>query len=223
MLVKTDNRFEEKLKDITTVTGEVVTLYQDIISSPEWAARIHGEVVSPPASLNRQGKYYKNATIDVQEGDKIYFHYGTYLDPAKNIYWEGERYYLVDYWDVLARVRDGVLSVVGDWVLMEEVERKRKLSTVILNAYSPEPSVGIVRFVGTPYDASVLRTADGELQPGDTVLYRTYEGEVFKNQIEGVWYACCRSEDIYCKVDEETIEATSQPGGEPTQGVLEAS
>lgn len=209
MLVKTDSRFEDVLKEITTVTGEVVTLYQDVITKPEWAARIHGEVLSPPASLNRLGKYYKNATIDVKEGDKIYFHYGTYLDREKILHWEGERYFLVDYWDVFARVRDGVLSVVGDWVLLEEIEKKRKLSNVILNAEVKEPSVGIVRFVGTPYDASVLQTTDGELQPGDMVLYRTYEGEVFKNEIEGVWYACCRSEDIYCKVDEQTTEAAS--------------
>jgi len=59
--------------------------------------------------------------MDLQVGDKVYFHYLT-VDPNNLVEVDGKDYYQVDYFNIFCYKRDGEMHMTNEWCLVEPVE-----------------------------------------------------------------------------------------------------
>src|SRR5690349_20152373 len=140
IIFKTDTLFNEKTK-FKGVGGKEIVFRPDF--NPTMHARIYGEVVSVPGELSKipisqvsRGiptyhdyspffyKYVSDIVNELAEGDRIYYHFNTVMNPY-NILEEkqedGKRmfYMKVRYDQVICSVRDGAIKMIGGYTLVE--------------------------------------------------------------------------------------------------------
>jgi hypothetical protein len=79
-------------------------------------------------------------------GDKLYFNFNVVLDDDNLIVHEGHEYWIVDYWNAIALVRDGVVLPVGSYILIDPIEEEIKSDLIIIPEMSKtkEENKGIV-------------------------------------------------------------------------------
>lgn len=159
------------------------SIYIDTTYNPQDHIRIFGKVVSAPRKVSKE---YQSLGIKpvVQAGDRVYFNYLTCMSPENrlDVIEDGvpKIYWLVDYHEAMAYVRDGQINTIGIWVLMEPVfheEQKTAGGLIIPEAYrKKEDLYGIYRFGNDP----------------ELVGEKVYFDPIgkFLNKIEDVEYYC---------------------------------
>jgi len=155
--------------------------------------REYGEVVATPKLLST----HLDTTMDVQIGDKIYFHFHTVSDENR-IELEGEIYYKVHYSQVYCAIRDNRLIMLNDYLLATpkmESEDDIKTPGGIYLKMEPEP---------IPLRAIVAHIPAGpgfdEIQVGDEIYYNSHSDVPIS--IEGKSYYRMRQQDVLAKYTE---------------------
>jgi co-chaperonin GroES (HSP10) len=179
IFVTIDKKFQDEIKT------ETLTLYKDTTFAPEWNVTTYGTVVSIPHRVETKfidEDFFENVLV----GDKIYFNYQTLLDDSNCIIHEGIEYWAVEYYNVIALVRDGEIKPVGSYILIEATTTELKSNVVIIpdNCKSVETNKGIV-------------ASSNILSSGDIVEYDPV-GK-FENTIEGKKYYCMYNSNIFLK------------------------
>lgn len=181
IFVTIDKKFQDEIKT------ETLTLYKDTSFDPEWNVTTYGTVFSIPHRVETkfiEEDFFENVLV----GDKIYFNYQTLLDDSNCILHEGNEYWGVEYYNVIALVRDGEIKSVGSYVLIEATTTELTSDVVIIpdNCKSVETNKGVVAFSNI-------------LSSGDIVEYDPI-GK-FENTIEGKKYYCMYNSNIFLKYE----------------------
>lgn len=163
---------EKKLNDEIDFNGQKI--YFDPSFNPEWNAFPYGTVVSPPA---RNPLISDTFVHNVQKGDKLYFNYNVTFDKDNLIEHDGEEYWLVDYYNALAIVREGKIIPVGDHIIVEKQEEEVTHSFLII------PEIANKKVVNT---GKVAASNDPSIPEGSEVTFD--EIGMFENEIEGKKY-----------------------------------
>lgn len=147
-------------------------IYIDTSFKPEQHVVITGEVVAVAQRLPKEfngGDFYDTVKV----GDKLYFHYLVVLDEDCRIKLDKE-YYLVDYFQALATVRDGKVFPVGEHILIEPIDQEVTHDTLVIpdSVKKQETNKG-----------RVFASNDPEIPEGSIVEFEPV-GK-FENEIEG--------------------------------------
>lgn len=164
-----------------------LTLFQDTTFRPEWNVNTTGTVVSVPGRVDTQ-HYEDDFVTNVKEGDKLYFNFNVTLDLDNLLEYEGKEYWMVDYYNAIAVVRDGKIIPVGSYILIEPQEEEVKNSLIEIPKYlqKKETNRGIV------FSSNMAETPSGSLVEYDPI------GK-FDNEIEGKKLYCMYNSNIYYK------------------------
>lgn len=146
-------------------------IYLDPSYRPEWNAFPYGTVHSTPL---RDPYISDDFVCNVKKGDKLYLNYGVIVDESNCLEQDGKEYWMVDYYQALAAVRDGEIIPVGEHILIEPIVEEVKHDTLII----PEMSKKKVTTKG-----KVFASNDPEIPNGSTVLFESRG--MFENEIEG--------------------------------------
>ena len=180
MRIPRDNflvQVERPYDDVVEINGMEIAL--DIKFDPYKFARQYGIVYSTPIALPN------GLEFDVKEGDKIYFHHlvtgaksGVTIDKkiedesgqqhkSENLVdWvDDENVYKVHWQQIYARVRDGEVHMLNDYVLVEPVKETeneiKSESGLFLKANQEEKSnVGILKYVNSNTEALGAKVGD---------------------------------------------------------------
>jgi len=167
-------------------------LYLDTSYQPDWHRKIHAEVVALPDRIDQDHYAYQGIHQKVEVGDRIYFHYLS-LTPHNRLELQGEDYYLVDYYYIFCRIKNGGIEALNGWVLVEPQKDKpgKTPSGLVTSAFSKtSTSYGTVRYIG-PHQKGELGLG---LNQGDKILFS--KDSDFKNTIEGTEYFTMQQEDL---------------------------
>lgn len=146
-------------------------IYLDGSYRPEWNAFKYGTVHSIP----KKNEFITDDFVyNVQVGDKLYINYGVIVDESNMIEHNGKEYWLVDYFQALATVRDGNIYPVGEHILIEPIEEEVKHDFLII----PEMSKKRITKTG-----NVFSSNDPSIPVGSKVMFE--ERGMFENEIEG--------------------------------------
>jgi co-chaperonin GroES (HSP10) len=163
IIVSIENKFNDQ-----TESG----IYIDTSFKPEQHVVITGKVEAVaqrvPKDFRADGFY---DTVEV--GDKLYFHYLVLLDEDNKIQLEKD-YYLVDYFQALATVRNGKVYAVGEHILIEPIEEELTNDTLIIPDSVKKQQTNRGR---------VFASNDPEIPEGSIVEFEPI-GK-FENEIEG--------------------------------------
>ena len=146
-------------------------IYLDPTYQPEWNAFKYGTVHSIP---KRNQFVSDDFVFNVEVGDRLYINYGVIIDESNLIENEGQEYWLVDYFQALACVRDGKIIPVGEHILIEPIEEEVKNNFLII----PEMSKKKITKTG-----NVFASNDPSIPLGSKVAFE--ERGMFENEIEG--------------------------------------
>ena len=111
--------------------------------NPADLAQIVGEVVSLPKRITTEERSYENLSLDnIQVGDTAIFsyrviwnhqvvmkyNYATGKDEEdvvlhNSVWYRGEEYFRADIMDIFAVIRDGNLTMLNNWVMVEDMEK----------------------------------------------------------------------------------------------------
>lgn len=154
--------------------------------------REYGKVVSVPRSLSPELK----TKMNLQVGDKIYFHFHT-VSEENRYEVNGQRVYKVHYSEVYCAIRDEQIIMLNDYVLCEPVmETEEDIKTpagiYLKSAPEPIPLRASVTHLNEPVDGS-----SSELKAGDHIYYDTHSDVPIT--IEGHAYYRMRKQDILAK------------------------
>lgn len=178
---------EKKFKDQTD-SG----IYIDTSFKPEHHVVITGKVeavaLRTPKEF-RSGEFYDTVRV----GDKLYFHYLVLLDDDNRIQLDKD-YYLVDYFQAMATVRDGKVYPVGEHILIEPIEEEVTHSHIIIPDIAKKKDTNRGR---------VFASNDPEIPEGSIVEYDPI-GK-FENEIEGKKLYVMYNSNILAKHEEEQI------------------
>jgi hypothetical protein len=157
-------------------------IYFDPTYQPEWNAQPFGIVHSVP-EVNPI--MWDGFVFNVQPGDKLYFNYGVVLDDDNLIEDGGIKYRLVDYFNAIAIVRNGVIHPCGDYTIVEPIE------DVITSDFIhiPEMSKKFVTNRG-----KIIASNHEEVPVGSIVQFD--EIGMFENTIEGKKYYTMSVNDL---------------------------
>jgi co-chaperonin GroES (HSP10) len=138
IFVTIDKRFNEEV-----VTEGGLKLYKDPSFNPEENSTTVGVVSATPAKHDTKN-FAPDFKFNVKEGDKLYFNFNITIDPANMVEVDGVEYWMVDYFDAIALVRDGKIHPVGSYLLVEPQEEVIKTSLIIPEMVNKEKNRGTV-------------------------------------------------------------------------------
>lgn len=173
---------EKKYQDELDFNGGKI--YLDPSYRPEWNAYPFGNVHSVPLRNPLLGDDY---VYNVQEGDRLYINYGVITDESNCLEFGGEEYWQVDYFQALARVRDGKIEPVGPHILIEPMQEEVTHSTLVIPEMSRKKIVN---------RGKVFASNDPEIPEGSIVSFE--EMGMFENEIEGKKLFVMFNSNILC-------------------------
>lgn len=115
IFVTIEKKFQDEIK-----TESGLIFYKDTSFKPEENSTVVGVVTHIPENVDRL-TVPDDFVHNVQVGDKLYFHFNVVLDPDNSFEEDGVQYWIVNYWDAIAIVRDGVIKPVGEFILIDPV------------------------------------------------------------------------------------------------------
>lgn len=166
ILVTIEKRFQDEV-----VTESGLKLYKDSSFKPEENSTTVGVVAAVPAKHDVHN-FPPDFKFNVKNGDKLYFNFNITIDPANALEHDGVEYWMVDYFDAIALVRDGEIHPVGSYLLIEPMEEEIKTDLIIPEIVNREGNRG-----------KVVASNDPEIPVGSEVEYE--EIGKFWNIIEG--------------------------------------
>jgi co-chaperonin GroES (HSP10) len=179
-------QIEKKFQDeIETESG--IKFFKDTTWKLEENSTTCGTVTAIPMHVDRvhiDADFQHN----VQVGDKLYFNFNVVLDPDNRIEHEGEEYWIVDYWNAIALVRNGEVLPVGSYILIDPIEEEVTSELLIIPelAQKKEKNRGVV-----------YSSLDPNIPNGTEVEYE--EVGKFWNIIEGKRLYCMYNNNILIK------------------------
>lgn len=177
---------EKKFQDeIETESG--LKLYKDTSFKPEENSTVVGIVAGVPSKTNPKA-FSDDFQFNIKVGDKLYFNFLIVLDPVNMIEIDGKEYWMVDYFDAIALVRDSQIHPVGSYILIEPLEDE--VTSDVL--YIPDASKKVEGTRG-----KVWASNDPEIPVGCEVEYEDI-GK-FWNVIEGKKVYCMFNNNIMLK------------------------
>ncbi len=153
-----------------------------------------------------------NIVPEVQNGDRIYFHYNTVTEENRINTNDGSKIYKVRYDNVFCAVRNNTIIPIGGYVMVEalwdeeteeidlkgheKVRGKVSASGLITELHDkPKALQGIIAHIGTP----LIGDPDLGLVKGDKVYFLKYSE--FQNKLEGKNYWVMRQKDVIGKIE----------------------
>jgi co-chaperonin GroES (HSP10) len=182
IFVTIDKRFQD---EVTTDSG--IVFYKDTSYHLEENSTTVGIVAAIPDKYDR-AMGTEDFKANVQVGDKLYFNFLVTVDEENRIEVDGKEYWMVDYFQAIALVRDGEIHPVGDYILIEPIEEKVESSLIIPDVVEKEKTRG-----------RIFASNEPGLDPGDEVEYESV-GK-FWNIIEGKRVYCMYATNILFKWD----------------------
>lgn len=176
----------------------------------EWNEAAHisryGVVVRVPERLTLKtfenmespGMMEWETDIEIEEGDLVFF--GKMASANAPIINVGEStYFLLNYGDLILRVRDGDVSPLNGYVLLEKVVETVRVEGLVLDfGDRVNKRMGVVTHIGTP-NASYFGSdsIDADVEIGDKVIFRgdffgELEEEMFAKLEKGLGYVQLR-------------------------------
>jgi co-chaperonin GroES (HSP10) len=182
IFVQIDKKFRD---EVSTDSG--IVFYKDTSYALEDNSTTFGTVVAIPVNVDKN-LVDKDFVHNVQVGDKLYFNFNVVLDSDNLIEHEGQEYWIVDYWNAICIVRDGVVIPTGSYILISPVEEEIKSDLIVIPdiAKKKEKNRGIVWSTNCP-----------DLPVGSEVEYDAI-GK-FWNVIEGKRVYCMFNDNISLK------------------------
>ena len=147
----------------------------------------------------RISSYFKT-DMELLPGDKVYCHH--FIADEKNIIEiYDEKLSRMNYGMLYARVRDGKVHMLADWVLVEivkdkEEELKTNSGIWLKTQEEKKEQIGKVKYVNS-------KSIDDGFKPGDTVMF--IKDADYEMEVEGEKLYRMRNQDILAKVDEESL------------------
>jgi co-chaperonin GroES (HSP10) len=149
--------------------GDVVKLFIDPSYEPYKHSVTWGKVVLVPEHLTDE-----NVEIEINEGDKIFFHYLSIPNAIRQndyIIAKGKPYFIIQYDMCYVAVGDEGITPLNGTVLVAPVEEKHKFNVegllgVDFREKKHSLSEGVVKYVGKP-----LKGEKSVVKPGDKILY----------------------------------------------------
>ena len=190
----------QKYNDRIEIQGGKV-LYLDTSYKPQHHVSIKGIVEAVPQQLTPSHYANGNLEMELQVGNEVYFHFLTISD-ENLVLIEGKEYYKVEYYNVFAYKRDGVMKMTGAWVFVEPVKKQEKWSGLIVpDAYKQNTNwdIGKLRHIGTPEKGDDVLTVD----VGEYVLFT--KNSKFENEVEGEVFYTMHQNDLTAVVDESAL------------------
>lgn len=190
----------QKYNDRIEIEGGVI-IYLDTSFKPEHHVSIKGIVEAVPGLLTPS--HYANGTLEMEleVGDEVYFHYLT-ISPDNLVMHNDKEYYQVEYFNIFAYKRDGILHMNGGWVFVEPVTKASRFGNFIVpDAYKQNTSwdVGKLRHIGTPEkDQPTL-----DVSVGDYVLFT--KNSKFENEVEGEVFYTMHQRDLTAVLNESSL------------------
>ena len=141
-----------------------------------------------------------NTTMELEKGDKVYCHH--FIADEKNIIEiYDEKLSRMNYGMLYARVRDGKVHMLADWVLVEivkdkEEELKTDSGIWLKTQEEKKEQIGKIKYVNS-------KSIDDGFKPGDTVMF--IKDADYEMEVEGEKLYRMRNQDILAKVDEESL------------------
>ena len=176
-------------------------LYLDTSYRPDHHRVIKAKVASIPRGIDKRHHSIGGITPTVCVGDLVYFHYGV-LTEENRLDLDGEVFYRLDYDAVFCRVVDGVISMVGSWVLAEPMYgddvQEVELSDGVMGKVKMSASGIVVDASPTPLDNRAILKHIGENDfglVGGECVWITSDCN-FENDIEGNIFWTFRQENI---------------------------
>ena len=166
IFVSIEKRFNDEV-----VTESGLKLYKDSSFKPEENSTTVGLVEAIPAKHDTKN-FLPDFQFNVKEGDRLYFNFNITIDPANCVEVDGKEYWMVDYFDAIALVRDGQIHPVGSYLLVEPIEEEIETTLIIPETFSKEGNRG-----------KVVASNDPEIPVGSEIEYE--EIGKFWNIIEG--------------------------------------
>jgi len=143
-----------------------------------------GTVLQPPQKLSN------GQEIEIKRGDYVYTHHFL-CDPTQRVQYGDHSFYQLTYELIHCKVKNGKITMVGDWNLIDPIEEKEKVtkSGIILPVFKKdkEPKLGVARHL-----SSYMKELG--VKPGDKVYFTANSD--YEMIVEGVTYWRMRDRDI---------------------------
>ena len=143
----------------------------------------------------RISSYFKT-DMELLPGDKVYCHH--FIADEKNIIEiYDEKLSRMNYGMLYARVRDGKVHMLADWVLVEivkdkEEELKTDSGIWLKTQEEKKEQIGKVKYVNS-------KSIDDGFKPGDTVMFM--KDADYEMEVEGEKLYRMRNQDILARID----------------------
>ncbi len=184
----TDQEYADKL-----VTDSGFTLDLVIAGDPGCELKHvteYGYVVATPKRLSNS-----STTMDLEVGDKIYFHFHTVSTENRHEI-DGKTYYKVHYDQIYCAVRDGRIQTLSLFLLMEpETERDNFYFDSDIGLHKSSPDL-----VQSAKVAHLDERSITDLKVGDRVHFKKHSDVPI--EIEGKKYYRMRYDDVLAKYEE---------------------
>lgn len=178
IFVTIDKRFQDEV-----VTEGGMKLYKDPTFKPEENSTTVGVVAAIPAKHDTKN-FLPDFMFNVKEGDKLYFNFNITIDPNNMVEVDGQEYWMVDYFEAIALVRDGKILPVGSYLLVEPMDEEIETSLIVPEMVNKERNRG-----------KVVASNDPEIPEGCEIEYEPI-GK-FWNVIEG--------RKLYCMFNQNAL------------------
>ncbi len=170
-------------------------------------------------TYHNQYKYCSDLEMEVQDGDKIYFHHNTVV-PQNLVSYLGQKIYRLPYHHSICIIRENKVFPVAGHVLIQPLwedgvedlgngqKGKMTASGIVTELHDkPKYLEGIVRHVCSP-----LKGEEMEIQSGDKIIY--VPNADYEVEIEGEKYYVMKYWDVLGKTEEpeEELEIPSPSG-----------
>jgi len=140
--------------------------------------------------LEAPGRLTSKKPIEVQRGDYVYTHHFL-CDEDQQVELEGKKFYQLIYEYIHCKIKDGKITMVGDWNLIEPYEPPDKVSPggiiLVHLEKDSEPKIGIARHT-TEYIKEM------GVKPGDKIYFT--KNSDYEMIVEGKTYWRMRDRDI---------------------------
>lgn len=138
IFVTIDKRFQDEV-----VTESGLKLYKDSSFKPEENSTTVGVVAAIPVKHDT-ANFPPDFQFNVKHGDKLYFNFNITIDPTNCVEIDGEEFWMVDYFEAIALVRDGQIHPVGSYLLVEPMEEKIETTLIVPEMVNKEGNRGKV-------------------------------------------------------------------------------
>ena len=201
VLISTPQKYNNQIE---IAGGQVIWI--DTSFKPEHHVSISGYVEALPIMLSPNHYWHPKSTMDLEEGDKVYFNYMT-IHPDNLIWYNDKEYYQVEYAQIFCYVRDGEMQMTNEWCFVEPLDMDKgshygNSDLIIPEAYRKEPNyqVGKLTHIGKPLKGEAAL----ECKPGDYVIYM--KGANFATEVEGEIRYTIKQKHLYAIIPQECLE-----------------